>query len=253
MDAEAAEREVARLRAQASSLWQKERENLAALGVRPGMRHLDLGCGPAANLRQVGAEFAPSFALGVDRDVELLRRAQGVGVRVLRADAGRLPFAPRAFDLVTARFLLRHVPSPTAVIAEARRVVAPGGLVLVTDGDDDSWALDPEPPGWRQLTAALGATARRRGGEPGIGRRLRGLLLAAGLADVHVRLSPVSTEDIAPRVFVEMLLAPDARPIDADLLSKDRAATLWAEVRAWAARPDAFGWVLGVTAVGRAL
>jgi len=250
VDAEAAEREVARLRAQAAGLWAKERENLVALGVRAGLRHLDLGCGPAANLRQLGAEFPPRLAVGVDRDGELLRRGLGAGLALLRADVGRLPLAAHSFDLVTARFVLRHLPAPAALLSEARRVVVPGGMVLVTDGDDDSWALDPTPPGWTELSQALGATARRRGGEPGMGRRLRRLLLEAGLVDVRVRLSPISTEDIAARAWVEMLLAPDARPIDADLMSPDQARAHWAQVRAWATRPDAFGWVMGVTAAG---
>ena len=149
------------------------------------------------------------------------------------------------------RLVLRHTPAREKLIAEAARVVRTGGVVCAVDVDEAALAFDPEPPSWPALKAALGASATRRGGDPFVGRRLRRLMLEAGLvAPVTVAL-PVTTDDVAPRAFIETFLAPKARLIDPDLLDAASVQSAWAELSEWASRESGFGYALGLMAGAR--
>jgi ubiquinone/menaquinone biosynthesis C-methylase UbiE len=247
---DAASAEAERLRQQATRLWHRERGVLERLGFPKGARVLEVGCGAGALLGRVAADFHPRALVGVDRAEDNLRRARDFAP-VARADGGALPFADGSFDVVLFRFVLRHAPAPTRLLGEARRVLAPGGHVVAVDADDGSLLLDPEPRAWPELRAALEATARRRGGDPFVGRRLRRLLLEAGFAEARADVLAVSTADVGAAVFVDVFLAPAARPVDGDLLSADAAARAWAEVRAWTGRADAFACASGFFAAAR--
>jgi SAM-dependent methyltransferase len=234
--------EAQRLQQQVARLWHREEGLLRELGWRREARLLDVGCGPGATMQKL----ANAFAVGLDRDLDHLRR--GAGLRV-RGDAAALPFAGGSFEIVLLRLVLRHVPDPQKAVLEAARVASE--RVCVLDSDDLACVLHPEPPSWPRLSAALAESVRRRRGDPAMGRRLRQLLHEADLCDLQARVQPISTDEMPAPMLVEMLLAPAARPLDADLMPPDEAAQAWAEVRAWARRPDAFGWILGVGASGK--
>jgi ArsR family transcriptional regulator len=63
----------------------------------------------------------------------LAERGLGGAVAVRQADMYRLPFADASFDVVTLQMVLHYAEDPAAVLAEAVRVLAPEGLLLVVD------------------------------------------------------------------------------------------------------------------------
>jgi SAM-dependent methyltransferase len=100
------------------------------------------------------------------------------------ADGQHVPFAADRFDVAVAVTVLLHVADPLAVVKEMARVTKPGGLVAVQDQDFGTVALaHPD----RALTdVILAGVAARIYEEPYSGRRLPGLLRAAGLERVRL-------------------------------------------------------------------
>ena len=102
-------------------------------GVVPGVRALDLGCGAGdftAELGRAGAE-----AIGADVAEAALRRARvrHPGVSFERVPIDRpLPFADNRFELVWASEVIEHVADTARWLSEVRRVLTPGGTLLVT-------------------------------------------------------------------------------------------------------------------------
>jgi ArsR family transcriptional regulator len=108
-----------------------------ALGDHPLGRLLDIGTG-TGHMLEVLAPKAES-ALGIDRSPEMLRFARenlagaGVTAELRQADMYALPMEDASFDTVILHQVLHYAQHPEAVIAEAARVLAPGGAMLVID------------------------------------------------------------------------------------------------------------------------
>ena len=101
-----------------------------ALGAAPSMRVLEVGCGAGNVLARVRA-----VRVGLDLSPSLLAKARarlGPAAPLVRADAGRLPFASASFDRVFCSEVLEHVLHPEQVIAELRRLLRPGGWAVVS-------------------------------------------------------------------------------------------------------------------------
>ncbi len=107
------------------------------LAPRPGLRLLDLAGGTGDIAFRV-LDRAPNAAVTVcDLTAAMLeegaRRAEmrgHLGIRWVEGDATELPFEDRAFDAVTIAFGIRNVTRPEAALAEAHRVLRPGGRFL---------------------------------------------------------------------------------------------------------------------------
>jgi SAM-dependent methyltransferase len=96
------------------------------------VRLLDVGCGTGRS-RQIYAPAVARYA-GVDVSLRSLRLAHARSAGWwLQADALRLPFAARAFDVVAFSSVLHHLPDRTMALAEAHRVLRPGGSVFAFD------------------------------------------------------------------------------------------------------------------------
>jgi len=121
-------------------LW--KRFALLQTGLRPGQRALDVASGTgdlgAGLARQVGRD---GLAVLADINREMLARGRdrlidkGLGAQVafVIADAECLPFADASFDCVTIGFGLRNVTDKPAALASMRRVLRPGGRLLVLE------------------------------------------------------------------------------------------------------------------------
>ncbi|MEV6130945.1 methyltransferase domain-containing protein [Streptomyces violaceusniger] len=109
----------------------------ARMGLLPGQRVLDVGCGSGRALPALRAEVGDEgVVLGVDLTPAMLTATAAVAgraalARLLMADACRLPLAAGAVDGIFSAGLINHVPDPTAALCEWARATAPGGVLLL--------------------------------------------------------------------------------------------------------------------------
>ncbi len=103
------------------------------LGVSPGRRWLDVGCGTGALSEAILEIAAPVEVVGVDPSADFVAYARGhvldPRARFEVGDARGLPSLPRGFDAVVSGLVLNFVPDPGAAVAEMARVARPGGTV----------------------------------------------------------------------------------------------------------------------------
>jgi ubiquinone/menaquinone biosynthesis C-methylase UbiE len=114
---------------------------VALAALAPGQRALDLGCGTATLTLLLAARYPRAIIVGLDADPAVLaiagrkshrRRAE---LPLTRALAQRLPFADASFDCLLACLVLHHLDfaAKRRALAEAYRVLRPGGRVLLVD------------------------------------------------------------------------------------------------------------------------
>ena len=126
--------------------WGNARPNalaVSALGIRPSDRMIELGCGPGHALSLVAALVADGNATGIDRSAVMLDQAavrnqadlQSGRVRLCQASFNSLPFAAGGFDKALAVNVAYFWQEPAPILAELRRVLRPGGrlVIYVTD------------------------------------------------------------------------------------------------------------------------
>lgn len=107
---------------------------LRRVAVSPDESILDVGCGTGALLARVVARRL----MGVDLSLAMLALARWrAGPIVVAGDAEQLPFRDGSFDVAVSTSSLHFWPSPPRSLAEMRRVLRPGGRLVVTDWCDD--------------------------------------------------------------------------------------------------------------------
>ncbi|MEV0044977.1 methyltransferase domain-containing protein [Nocardia rhamnosiphila] len=107
-------------------------------GVRSGGQALDIGCGPGKLVRELGRRVGPTGTVtGVDPSPEAIAYNQRHDPhhQYLRCTAQQLTLPDADFDVVTCTFVMHHISEQRrgAVIAEMRRVLRPGGRLLLAD------------------------------------------------------------------------------------------------------------------------
>jgi SAM-dependent methyltransferase len=108
---------------------------LDAARVAPGIRVLDVCCGPG--MLAAGALERGADAIGLDFSAEAVELARNLVAngRFERGDAQALPFAAASFDAVLCGYGLMHLPEPAAALREVLRVLRPGGRAAVSVWD----------------------------------------------------------------------------------------------------------------------
>lgn len=102
-------------------------------------RVLDAGCGPGMSLPLLVRYFEPAEVVGLDIDPGEIQRARAhvrrcaCAVELVQGDVAQLDFADSSFDLILCHQTLHHVVDQAAVLREFRRVLAPGGVLLIAE------------------------------------------------------------------------------------------------------------------------
>lgn len=195
------------------------------LAIAPGAIVVDLGCGPGADLPALTAAVGPDGrVLGIDRDDRALAEAAAVTatcaqVALQLGDIHRLALADRSVDRIHTDRVLQHVDSPDAVVAEAARVLRPGGVAAFAEPDWDTLVIDfPEratPAAYRRFIVDRVVRNAR------VGRQLPRLCARNGLDPTRVIPVTAIFRDVSEADRVLGLRRVAGRAVDAGYLSAE--------------------------------
>ncbi|MYT28558.1 MULTISPECIES: methyltransferase domain-containing protein [unclassified Streptomyces] len=159
---------------------------LDALDVRAGQTVLDLGCGPGTDLATLaGAATTTGSVIGIDRDPAMVdaaraRTADHPVVDVRLSDLHDLALPDRSADRARTDRVLQHVADPLQALGEIRRVLRPGGRLVMGEPDWETLTIDhPDRELTRAYTHHLADEVVRNAA---IGRQLPRLATECGFA-----------------------------------------------------------------------
>jgi SAM-dependent methyltransferase len=225
---------------------------LEALALRGDERVLELGAGTGVFARALSARVPRGTVVGVELDPrQLAAAAPAPRLELRQGDVLEPPLEPEewgTFDLVHARFLLEHLTRPDAAVAVMARAVRPGGRVVLVDDDHDTLRLWPDCPSFWRAWGAYCQQYTMRGMDPAVGRRLTGLLHAAGLRPARAEMlffGACAGMELFPTVVANMagVVAGAAEDMArAGTLSRVEIEAGLRELEDWSRRPDAALW-----------
>ena len=231
---------VERMNLLAGAFAPATREVLRRAGLAPGMRAVDVGCGPGAVTALLAELVSPAGAVtGVDgsaAQLELARARVPPHVELVEADVRDTGLPRGAFDLVFCRFGLMHLSDPGAAMEELVALARPGGMVVCVEPVFTIHFAEPPLPALVRSYKLMMALGSRRGQDWCFGLRLPGLLADRGVADPAITLTePASLT--APFKRVSALNLVEARPalVDAGLATEAELERTIAELEAAAA------------------
>jgi arsenite methyltransferase len=209
-----------------------------ALGAQPGERVLDAGCGPgfyvAETLERVGPEGS---VVGVDASAPMLalsaKRCEGhSNVSFAEGDVTSLPLPDSDFDRALSVQVLEYVDDIPPALAELKRVLKPGGRVLIWDVDWATVSWHSEDPA--RMGRFLAAWDEHLS-DPTLPRTLSAQMRAAGFEDVEMTGHTFATDDLNEESYAGALL-----DMMAGYVGTDEAVDWAAEQRELQARGEAY-------------
>jgi SAM-dependent methyltransferase len=239
--------ELERLQLQ-SRVWEPAgRQLLSRVGDGSGRHALDIGCGAMGWLRILSEWVGASGRLlGTDIDESLLGAArsflgaEGISnVELLVDDLFESKLEPQSFDLVHARFVIAPLGRGREQADSYRRLVRPGGSLVLEEWDLASWHFNPPAPAAERLIQLLSEIFATLGGEAG--RGLPGLLRDVGIEDPEIDAHLIALKPGHPylRLPLQFSLALDSRLLER--LSEDELASLRREAEIELAEPGRWG------------
>lgn len=190
------ERELERLADQARVIGPITRQYFLEAGIAPGMRVLDVGCGPG-DVSFLAAELvgAKGEIVGVDRVPVALAtakaRAESKGLRQVsfqEGDPGEMKF-DRPFDAVIGRYVLMFQEDPVPMVRKLAAHLRPGGVIVFHETDWDGAASWPPVPDYDRCCRWFVDTLQWHGHEMRMGKKLHPTFVAAGLPAPTMRVS----------------------------------------------------------------
>jgi glycosyltransferase involved in cell wall biosynthesis len=135
--------------------WQRRRHHITVSWARGAGRILDAGCGSSVIVQSL------NNAVGMELNFSKLRFLRRHGIPLVRGSAFALPFKDASFDCVISSQVIEHIPYDEVLFSEMRRVLRPGGMLII--GTPDYATVE-----WRIIEPTYG------------------FLLPSGYADEHI-------------------------------------------------------------------
>lgn len=239
--------ELERLQLQ-SRVWEPAgRQLLSTVGGGSGGRVLDVGCGALGWLRILSEWVGPSGqVVGTDIDESLLDaarsflKAEGTSnVELVVDDLFDSKLEAHSFDLVHARYVIAPLGRGREQVASHRRLIKPGGSLVLEEWDLGSWHFNPTAPAAERLIRLLSEIFATLGGEAG--RGLPELLREIGIEEPQIDAHVVALAPGHPylRLPLQFSVALQSRLLEA--LGEDELAVLRREAETELSEPGRWG------------
>ena len=167
------------------------------IDLREVKRLLEVGCGVSAQSAILLRRFPKLHLTGIDlSNVQLAAAAEYLAsspyatrrYEHLKMNGANMEFETNSFDGAFLCWVLEHVPDPSRVLNEVRRVVSPGSPVYVTEVFNSSFFLDPYSPNVWKYWMAFNDYQYDQKGDPFIGVKLGNLLSGLGFREVNTNV-----------------------------------------------------------------
>jgi len=165
-------------------------EFYAFLDIKNGHQILDIGCGTGVFLLPLAESIDPSCRIvGIDNSEIMIsnaiKRAEGLNLPVEYrvGDAHALAIADESFDRCYGNFVLMHLQRPKQALSEMKRVLRPGGLIVVDEPDWDSQVINAKDLQLTRKIIHIMSDSLQNGV---IGRQLTEFYHELGLVDIEV-------------------------------------------------------------------
>jgi len=257
--------EVVRLEAQAQAFGRLLEKEFEIVGLKPGMKVLDAGCGTGAVARRMAAKVSPGEVYGIDIDSlfisEAKKLATNEGIKNIGFELGNvddLKHYDGTFDVSYCRLVLMHVKNPIKTVTELKRVTKKGGIVAVSDNDDGGVITYPEMPKMMDMWAKYGRSAKTRGEDRYIGRQLFSIFSQAGLSPITIYPLPIHATQQTPEILKMLVSVPvqimelcKETMVKEGLVTAEYYEEAMKEVQAFLSHPGAFAMGLTFLVVGK--
>ena len=161
--------------------------------LEPGMRVLDVGCGPGNITVGLAEAVGHGIVYGIDKEQSQVELAQAVAATLQQenavfrvGDATSLPFEDGFFDVAHCHDVLMHIPGTQAVLAEVMRVLKPGGVIGCREMITSSCFTYPDYGVIGKAWEMFGDLIATDDGPPQIGKDLKTQLIRAGFTNPRV-------------------------------------------------------------------
>ena len=234
--------------------------------LEPGMRVLDVGCGPGSISVGLAAAVSPGEFHGIDMSQSQIdvatSTAQENGLSNAQfqvADVIALPFPDNHFDVVHCSAVLMHVPDTQSALTEILRVLRSGGIFGANEPTGVSF-IEPDIGNSTRLAEVFSAVLASNGGHPNIGKELKGKMFDAGFVDIEATGMVESfcrpSDPGEPTLFdsiKELILGPiiSGRAIDLGIATQAEFDQWNKDFLVWQDSPGVFCGVIYGQIVGR--
>ena len=239
--------ELERLQLQ-SRVWEPSgRQFLSKIGSGSGGRALDVGCGAMGWLRILGTWVGSSGqVVGTDIDESLLGaarsflRAEGISnVELVVDDLFDSKLEPHSFDLVHGRYLIAPLGRGSEQVAVYRRLLRPGGSLVLEEWDLGSWHFNPPAPAAERLIRLLSEIFANLGGEAG--RGLPELFREIGVEEPEIDAHVIALKPGHPYLRLPLQFSAALESRLRETVSEDELASLRREAETELAEPGRWG------------